>query len=194
MVVQRVILWWMIAEISCFIPIHRTFFNRKGIWWCLSEDTPWIIHEIHTNHQLMIYGWHYFSQFIHSQSSDYAWLKLIQHIYLDIKHSACLHVVYIMQYATFRPTTISIQETIVNAPKKKCSQLLVATYNKSTKGSTWQVSSSKWRPEWLRSIVGTRLGSIVQLKMWNAGFGEDTRWNTVWMQWRQWEPDQVLGG
>jgi len=54
---------------------------------------------------------------------------------LDIKDLACLHVVHTLQHPTFRPTTRSTQDTMVNAPEKTFSPLPVGKYSKSTKHS-----------------------------------------------------------
>jgi len=57
---------------------------------------------------------------------------------LDIKDSACLHVIHILQHPTSRPTTRSTHDTMVNAPKKNFSPLPVGKYGKLTKKSTRQ--------------------------------------------------------
>jgi len=59
-----------------------------------------------------------------------------QHTNLEIKDSACLHMVHNLQHPTSRPTTKSMQTTMVNAPKKNFSPLPVGRYGKSTKRST----------------------------------------------------------
>jgi len=55
---------------------------------------------------------------------------------LDIKDSACLHIVHNLQHPTSRPTTNSMQTTMVNTPKKNFSPLPAGRYGKSTKLST----------------------------------------------------------
>jgi len=55
---------------------------------------------------------------------------------LDIKDSACLHVVHIFQHATSHPTTRSTQDTMVNATKKNILPLPAGKYGKSTTKST----------------------------------------------------------
>jgi len=55
---------------------------------------------------------------------------------LDIKDSACLHVVHILQHPTSRPTTRSTHDTMVNAQKMNFSPLPEGKYGKSTKKST----------------------------------------------------------
>jgi len=55
---------------------------------------------------------------------------------LDIKDSACLHVVHILQHPTSRPTTRSTHDTIVNTPKKNFSPLPAGNYGKATNKAT----------------------------------------------------------
>ena len=55
-----------------------------------------------------------------------------KHTNLDIKDSACLHIVHILQHPTSRPTTKSTQTAMVNAPKKNFLPLPVGRYGKST--------------------------------------------------------------
>jgi len=61
--------------------------------------------------------------------------ELIKRTNLDIKDSACLHVVHILQNPTSRPTR-STHDAMVNAPKKNFSPLPAGKYGKSTKKST----------------------------------------------------------
>jgi len=55
---------------------------------------------------------------------------------LDIKDSACLQVVHILQHPTSRPTTRSTQDPLVNALKKNSSPLPVGKYGKLMNKST----------------------------------------------------------
>ena len=55
---------------------------------------------------------------------------------LDIKDAACLHIVHILQHPTSRPTTMSMQTAMVNAPKKNFSTIPVCRCSKSTQRST----------------------------------------------------------
>jgi hypothetical protein len=64
--------------------------------------------------------------------------KLIKHIILDIKDTASLHIVYILQHPTSHPTTKSTQNTVVKAVKKNFLPLLEGKYGKLTKHSTQQ--------------------------------------------------------
>jgi len=56
LIVCRDISWWMTADISFVIDIKWSFFDGKHVWWCLSQDIAWILHELHTNHQVLMYG------------------------------------------------------------------------------------------------------------------------------------------
>jgi len=69
-------------------------------------------------------------------NADFALFELIKRTNLDIKHSACLHVVHIWQHPTLRLTTRSTHDTTVDAPKNNCCPLPAAKYGKSTKNST----------------------------------------------------------
>jgi len=61
-----------------------------------------------------------------------------KHMNLDIKDSACLHIVHILQHPTSCRTIKSTQTAIVNAPKKNFLPLPADRYGKSTKRSTQQ--------------------------------------------------------
>jgi len=67
---------------------------------------------------------------------DFALFKMSKHTNLDIKDTACLHIVHNLQHPTSRPTTNSTQTTMVNAPKKNFLPLPAGRYGKSTKRST----------------------------------------------------------
>jgi len=54
--VFRDIIRWTTAEISSFMNLDRTFFDRKDVWWCQSQAIPGILDETHNNHQVMLYG------------------------------------------------------------------------------------------------------------------------------------------
>jgi len=62
--------------------------------------------------------------------------KLIECTNLDIHDAACLHAVNILQHPRSRPTTTSINDAMVNAPKKNSLPLLASKYGKSTQCST----------------------------------------------------------
>jgi len=49
-------LMWTTAEIICLINIRRKFFHREEVWWCLSQQIGGILHEAHTNYEVMMYG------------------------------------------------------------------------------------------------------------------------------------------
>ena len=110
--------WWTAADISCLLDIKRTFFDRKNVCWCLSQDIAGIFHESHANHHVIINSEHDYSQLSDGQTSDFALFKLIKATNLDINAAGCLHVVHILQHPTSRPTTRSTEDTMVNAPKR----------------------------------------------------------------------------
>jgi hypothetical protein len=62
--------------------------------------------------------------------------ELIKRTNLDIKDSACFHVVHTLQHPTSRPTTTSTHEKMVNAPKMNFSPLPEGKYGKSRKKLT----------------------------------------------------------
>jgi hypothetical protein len=72
---------------------------------------------------------------IDGQKSGFALYKMSKRTNLDIKDTACLQIVHILQHPTSHPTK-STQTTMVNTPKKNCSPLPVVRYGKSTKRST----------------------------------------------------------
>jgi hypothetical protein len=55
---------------------------------------------------------------------------------LDIQDAACLHIIHNLQHSTSRPTTQSMQTSMVNAVKKIFSPLPANRYGKSTMWST----------------------------------------------------------
>jgi len=57
---------------------------------------------------------------------------------LDIKNAACLHIIHVLQHPTSRPSSKSMQTTMVNAPKTNFSPLQAGKYGKSTQRSTQQ--------------------------------------------------------
>jgi hypothetical protein len=63
-------------------------------------------------------------------------LDLIKHTNLDIKDSACLHVVHILQHPTSCPTRRSTHNTKVNALRKSFSPLPAGRYGKSSNKSS----------------------------------------------------------
>jgi len=103
LVVYRDTSWWTIADTSCLIDITRSFFNRKDVWWLLSQLIAGIVHESHANSEVLIYGLHYYSQSSDGQNTDFAVFNLIKPTNLDIKVAACLLVVHILQHPTSRP-------------------------------------------------------------------------------------------
>jgi len=67
---------------------------------------------------------------------DFALLQMSKHTNLDINDAAGLRIVHILQQPTSRPTTRSMQSTIVNTLKKKFLPLPVGKYSKLTMRST----------------------------------------------------------
>jgi len=53
--VYRVTSRWTTADISCLIDLQSSFFDRKDVWWCLSQDIAGILHEPHANYQVIMY-------------------------------------------------------------------------------------------------------------------------------------------
>jgi len=48
--------WRMTANIPSLIHIKKTVFDGKDIWWSLSHDIARILHESHSNDQVLMYG------------------------------------------------------------------------------------------------------------------------------------------
>jgi len=109
---------WTTADVLCLIDIKREFFDRKFVWWCLSQHNTGFLHEMYADYQVMMYGLLYYSNWNDSQYADFALFELMKCTYLAIKDSACLHLVHILQNPTSRPTTRSTHDTMVNALKK----------------------------------------------------------------------------
>jgi len=57
---------------------------------------------------------------------------------LDIKDTACLYIVHILQHPTSHPTTNSTKTTMVQTLKKNVSLFPAGIYGKSTRRSTQQ--------------------------------------------------------
>jgi len=102
------------------------------------EAIPAILHEMELKHLAMMYSWNCYSQCSNGQNTDDALFKSIKYTNFMIKDAAFLHVVHIMQHPTSRPSTLSTQNTMVNAPKKNLSLLPAGKYGKSMKRSTPQ--------------------------------------------------------
>jgi len=127
---------WTVADISCLIDIGRKFFDGMVVWSWLSQHITGILRDTHTNYQVMMEGQLYCSEWNDGQNAEFALFELIKRMNLDIKDSACLHVVNILQHPTSRRTTRSTQDTMDNASKKNFSPLPAGKYGKSTKQST----------------------------------------------------------
>ena len=103
--VYRDELWCMTAEISWLPDMNCRFFEGMEVWWCLSQKTSRVLLETDTNNQVMMYGMPNYSHFSDSQNMDFALYKLFKCTNLDIKDTASLQIVHILQYPTSRPTT-----------------------------------------------------------------------------------------
>jgi len=80
---------------------------------------------------------------------------------LDIKDAACIHIVHILQHPTSRPTTKSMQTTIVNTPKKNLLQLPAGKYRTSTKRSTqWRHQANEGKS----GLEAERVGALRVLR------------------------------
>jgi len=109
---------WMMADFSCLIDIQRDFFDGDVVWWCLSQHIAVILHETHANYQVIMYDYCYYSNWRDGQNADFTLFELIKCTNLDLKDSACLHVLHMVQHPTSGPTTRSTHVTMVNTPKK----------------------------------------------------------------------------
>jgi len=115
----------------------RNLFNGKDVWWCLFQRIPGIIHETDTKNQVMFMVSITFPNLVIIETPQhFALFKLIKRTNLDIKDTACLHEVHMLQHQTSCPTTKSTQNTIVNTPKANISPLLEGKYGKLTTRST----------------------------------------------------------
>jgi hypothetical protein len=65
-----------------------------------------------------------------------------KHTTLDIKDTACLHIVQNLQLPTSRPTTKSMQSSMVDAPKQHILSPLAGKYIKSTLRSRQQLRNA----------------------------------------------------
>jgi hypothetical protein len=110
------------------------------------------------------------------QTTDFALFELIKRTNLDIKGSACLHVVHIFQQPTSCPTTRSTNDTMVNALKKNFTPLPVDIYSKSTEQSTCRCHQANGRKrglvaEWdqaLRVVLATGSGNPPGVRVWTG--------------------------
>jgi len=164
MLVYRHKLWWMTAAISCLKEIKRIFFDGKDVWWCLSQYIPGILHETDTNHQVMMCGLHYNSKCSDNPKADFVLFKLMKCTNLDIKDTAYLHVVHILQHPTSHPTTKSTRHAMVNDPKKNFPPLPAGKYGKSTNRSTRQHHQANHSKSSLEADRVRALGALRRLQ------------------------------
>jgi len=163
--VDRVNMLCTTATIAWLSDINRTIFEGNDVCWCLSRIIPRILYETDPNNQVMLYGWSNYSQFIESQKRDFALFKMSKRTNLDIKDAACLHIVYILQHSTSRPTTKSMQTTMVNAPKKNFLSVLAGKYGKSTKQSTQRRHEVNEGKSCLEAETVPALGALRRLRI-----------------------------
>jgi len=133
------------------LDINSKFLKCKDIWWCLPQDIPGIIYEADAKNRVMLYSYHDQSLFCDGQNTDFAVFKLIMCTNLDLKHAACLHMVYILQHPTSHPTRNSTRGRMVNVPTTNLATHPVSQYCKSTKCSTWWRHQSNQRKSGLQS-------------------------------------------
>jgi len=96
---------------------------------------------------------------------------------LDIKDAAYLHIVHNLQHPTSRPTTKSMQTTMVNGPNKNISPLQARRYGKLTKRSTQrrhQANQGKSGLEAERVRALSALGNLTSEKKLAAEKRRDT--------------------
>jgi len=91
---------------------------------------------------------------------------------LDIKDSACLHVVHILQHPTSCPTTRSTHDTMVNALYKNFSPLPAGKYGKSTKKSTCRYHQANKGKSGLEAEKVRALGALRRLRSKKKLFAE----------------------
>jgi len=111
-----------------------------------------------TNNQVMLYGKHNYSHLNDRQNTDFALFKLIKCSNLDIHEAACLYIVHISQHSTLHPMMKSTRSTMVNAPKKHSSLLLVANHDQYT------MHSPRRRQQATRCKSGFVTGSVRALQ------------------------------
>jgi len=169
--------WWMTAEISSLIDIHKTFFDGKDVWWCLCQVIPGMLHWTHANHQVMLYGYHYYFHRSDSQNADFALCVLITHTNLDINNTACLHVVHNLEHPTSRLKTKSSQYTRVNAPKNNLSPIPVGKYGKPTTHSTGRHYQANEDTSGLEADTVRALEALCSLRS-NKKHLAENRWAT----------------
>jgi len=83
------------AGVLCFWDINSPFFDGMDVCWCLSQETPWILHETYPKHHEMMCRRHCHSQCSDCQNAYFVLFKLIKCPNLDINDAACLQGVHI---------------------------------------------------------------------------------------------------
>jgi len=102
---------------------------------------------------------------------------------LDIKNTACLHIVHDLQHPISRPTTNSMQTIMVNALKKNYLPLPAAKSSKLTKRSTQR------RHEGIKARADR---GIAQLAIQKEACGQETKKHKLLKQWREKQMDWWL--
>ena len=95
---------------------------------------------------------------------DFALFKMSKRTNLDIKDTACLHIVHNFQHPTSCPITKSTQTTMANAPKKNVLPLPAGTYGNSTKRSTQQRQQANQGKCGLEADQVRALGALHRLR------------------------------
>jgi len=149
----------MTAEISLMLHINRTFFDRKDFWWCSSQEITGILHKTNAKSWVILYGYHDYSHSSDGQNTECTLFTLIKHTNFDIKDTACLNMVHILQHRT------SLQITVNTTYNGQCSGKEPL---RSHGRQIWQIdkavhtttSSSEWREEWVRGRMDPSPWSI----------------------------------
>ena len=124
-----------IARIAKLSHNNRILFEGKDTWCSLSQMIFGILHETDTTNQVVLYSSLIDSWFIDSWDGDCHLFMMSKRTNLDIKDTACLHIVHNFQHPISCPRTKSMQNTMIKAPEKIISSLWLGKLDKSTKRS-----------------------------------------------------------
>jgi hypothetical protein len=103
------------------------------------------------------------------------YVQVVEMYNLDIKDSACLHVVHSLQHPISHPTTRTTQDKMGNAPKNKHFSTCGGPLQQLNNEVHMSTSSSEWRQEPHGGRTGTSIGSIAQLPIYKeSASGEKT--------------------
>jgi len=147
---------WLPESRVCEIYTAPLLAERTSAGICLKESQGSYIQQ--AEDYVMMYGSPCYSQCSDSQHADFALFKSIKRTNCDIKDPACCHVVHILPQPTSHESTLSTQNTMVNALKMKDLPLCAGTYGNSTKRSTRQChqaneSNSSLEAERVRALI-----------------------------------------